>query len=330
MLGASAPGVPTGFVEGSVGLGPLGQTHLRAQWGILRESPFFDNHPDNDQLLLSAFFADWTPAGASGLRVGASYTYRDPLDAGFTLPMLVRAFSTTSAQDALRLAGDGIAAVHVAWISSLLGVWGTWGRGDYWLNTEDFLTEPDYSQIWTGGLAVDWPQAGSGWRLVSEMASVTGSTTYRNNPTAYRHNVATQGYTHRGQMLGASIGPGAQGAWLLLERTDSSRTLGVEVERIVRDLDLYNTVFARRDGTSGEDREWRFGLLYEGPIPRFDVPGVSVKANGGLSLRWNRDYIQYSSNAHLVGPRESQIFLDLALTWDPNWKKDAPPPPPVL
>ncbi|MDP2957316.1 MAG: hypothetical protein Q8N53_12905 [Longimicrobiales bacterium] len=75
--------------------------------------------------------------------------------------------------------------------------------------------------------------------------------------------------------------------------------MGIEVERSLHDLDVHHEVFASRDGADGQDREWRLALRYEGAAPGFGSAVVGLRANGGLSLRWNRDYIQYSGNAAL-------------------------------
>lgn len=324
MVGASAPGVPAGYLDTSARMGPAGRVGLRLTYGLLRESPWFDDDPDNDRLLLTLVALDWEPAFLPGLSLGLSATYRDPLEDGVSPFMLVQPFKTRSAQTDDQLAEDAMAAAHARWETPSASIWGTWARGDGALDVEDVLTEPDHTQMWALGGRLRWAARGATWQLLGEAASSTGMRVRAGSD--YRHSKARTGHTNLGQMLGASVGPGARGVWLQVQRSASARTVGLEVERIVRDLDVYGRVFARRDGASGEDREWRVAALYEGPFPRFagrlaDVPGLSLRANGGVSLRWNRDYVRYSANADQVGPRESQLFLDVALTWDPSGRR---------
>ncbi|HSW31596.1 MAG TPA: hypothetical protein VLH75_19065 [Longimicrobiales bacterium] len=331
ILGASGPGVPSAFFEVGGRPGPVGRVAVRVQYGMLRESPYFDGDPDNDRLLFTLFTLDWAPAFAPGLALGTSFTYRDPVEGALMPSMLLQPFRTRSAQSEDQLNEDGMAAAHARWDVGRVGVWGTWARADGALDVEDLLTDTDHAQLWTVGGRTSWTAGGVDWVFTGEASSSVGRALRQPRlgsvTSTSRHGMAFQGHTHQGQPLGSSIGPGASAWWLSVLRTSpGGPTLGAEVEHVTRDLDVHFEVFKRRDGSSGEDREWRFGVLYQGPIPRFagrlaDVPGVSVRANGGLSLRWNRDYIRYSSNAHLVGPRESQIFLDLALTWDPSAKR---------
>lgn len=331
VLGASAPGVPSAFLSAQGQAGPLGEVRIRLRYGLLRESPYYDSIPDNNSLLHTLLSLDWEPGPLPGLTLGVSFSYRDPLVRGFSLDMLGHPFGSRSAQTPEQLAEDAMAAAHARWASRAVQVWGTWARADGALDVEDLLTDSDHSQLWAVGARTYWTSGGVRSSLTGEAASSAGRNLRQPGggvTSTLRHGMAPQGHTHYGQPLGPSIGPGARAWWVELRRTaPEGPTLGAEIEHITRDLDVHWEVFRRRDGSDGEDREWRFGLLYEGPVPRLDWPGLSMKANGGLSLRWNRDYIQYSSNAHLVGPRESQVFLDLALTWDPNVKRRPQPEP---
>lgn len=322
IVGSSGPGVPSGYLDGGGRAGPLGRMGFRLQYGLLRESPWFDDDPDNDRLLLTLLGLDWEPAFLPGISLGLTAIYRDPVEDGVTPFMLFQPFKTRSAQTDDQLAEDAMAAAHARWVTPAATFWGTWARGDGALNVEDLLTEPDHTQMWAVGSRVRWGEGDAAWELVGEAASSTGMRVRAGSD--YRHSRARTGHTHRGQMLGASVGPGARAQWVQLRRSaEPAGTVGVEVERILRDLDAYARTLRRPDGASGEDREWRLAALYEGPVPAFAgglarVPGLSVRANGGVSLRWNRDYVRYSANADQVGPRESQLFLDLALTWDPR------------
>jgi hypothetical protein len=329
VLGATAPGVPAAFAEAHSRLGPLGLVGFRLQYGLLRESPWFDDDPDNDRLLHTLLALDWEPAFLPGLALGLTSSYRDPIEDGVAPFMLLQPFKTRSAQSEEQAAEDAMAAAHARWETASATVWGAWGRGDGALDVEDLLTDTDHNQFWALGARVPWTGAGGAeWSLVGEAFSATGRALRDRRvgavPSTHRHGSATQGHTHLGQPLGPSPGPGSRGLWLRVARTaPEGATLGVEAERLLRDLEVHMDVLRRRDGASGEDREWRLAALYEGLIPAVAgglsrVPGLSVRANGGVSLRWNRDYVRYSANADQVGARESQLFLDLALTWDPR------------
>ena len=131
-----------------------------------------------------------------------------------------------------------------------LGVPRGWG-GDIWRvgrtqlrpSLRDFLIAPNHTQAYTLGL--QW--RGGNWRdgsfrVQSEITQLEQSATFRDGPIGswYTSTRVIQGYTNRGQTLGASIGPGASSQWLAVDYLKPGWRLGAFMGRIRWNQDVHN------------------------------------------------------------------------------------------
>jgi hypothetical protein len=90
-------------------------------------------------------------------------------------------------------------------------------------------------------------------------ATVTDQTTVlANHPPAdfYTGRTAPQGFTQRGQILGASVGPGGQSQWLSADYVMPNWSVGVMLQRI----------------------RWEDDALYRQPLPNFFRHDVTLLA----------------------------------------------------
>lgn len=130
----------------------------------------------------------------------------------------------------------------------------------------------------------------------------------------YRHGANRTGYTHEGQLLGSSIGPGSTLAWVGFRHQSARGELHVELERSGWNRDAMRL---RRfgDGVAEEDREVRF---LTGGTQLLDwLPGGargSVKTGAGV--RWNRSLVTALSEDFLT--RETNLVLQVSASWDPE------------
>src|SRR5690606_30741355 len=88
----------------------------------------------------------------------------------------------------------------------------------------------------------------------------------RESPTWYTHHVVRDGYTHRGQVLGAGIGPGSNVQSVDVSWVRGLKRVGVQAERFVHHNDFYykaTSDFRRRwvDIGIGLESEWDIGQL---------------------------------------------------------------------
>ena len=97
-------------------------------------------------------------------------------------------------------------------------------------------TAPGHTQGYTLGLQWAHPvHAGAGTiRLQAEQTILEKSATFRDRPvgTWYTSHAVVQGYTQKGQVIGAGIGPGGSSHWLAADYVARSWSVGVFGGRI--------------------------------------------------------------------------------------------------
>lgn len=94
-----------------------------------------------------------------------------------------------------------------------------WARTRLPINPRALLETPEHTQGYTIGVQWLRPFRRGELRVQAEHTYVEESPTYPWLTTGswYASSVIPQGYTHEGQVLGASVGPGASGQWLALD-----------------------------------------------------------------------------------------------------------------
>lgn len=219
-----------------------------AQWllGSLRESDFFDTTRANDRRSLSGLVVVWTPSGDSGISVGAARTVwandDSPFPAGAAFDFLrnVGAPNTDTAAKPAPGRADQIFSLFGRWVFPGAGfeAYAEWARFELPASLRDLIEYPQHSQAYTAGLQWARPVrvmgAAARVRLVAEGTYLEPDPSQRVRPvgTTYASRVVPQGYTNRGQSLGAAIGPGSSSQWLSLDLFAARYTLGAYFYRI--------------------------------------------------------------------------------------------------
>jgi hypothetical protein len=232
ILTNNAGGFPHAFVRTARPLRTaVGDFEGRWMVGALSESAYFDSDPDNDSRSLAL----------------AGVTYRPRLEPELTLGVsrAVFAAATSDAKALLRWfdvvqpttrpnsrpwsdttftgGRDQLTSVFGRWVFPRAGaeIYGELGRAEWPASLRDFLVDPTHTMgyLMGGQLAQPWARAGAVWRFQGEFTFLERSNSYRYRPTQswYSSRAAPQGYTQRGQVLGASIGPGSSHQWLALD-----------------------------------------------------------------------------------------------------------------
>jgi hypothetical protein len=112
-------------------------------------------------------------------------------------------------------ARDQMIELFMRWVlpESNFEVYGSFGRNDHSFDQRDLILEPDHATAYTLGVQKLFLQPGSGFvRLRWEFTSLANglTQTIRPAPTWYAHHIVSQGYTERGQVIGAQAGPGGR------------------------------------------------------------------------------------------------------------------------
>lgn len=225
---------------------------LEGRWlvGSLVESLYFDDDGGNDLRSLSGLVLTLRPAGLETLTLGLARTVVAPLDGLGALPgdfhhALTRwdgLPGSPGGEDPP--ATDGLTALFARWIHPDAGVevYGEWARAEPPGSVRELLTAPQHSQAWTAGL--QWAEAldddGRRVRLQVEATNLEQTRILPDRPTPpdyYTGRAAPQGFTHRGQVLGAAVGPGGSSQWLAGDYLTAEWSAGAFLERVRRNND---------------------------------------------------------------------------------------------
>lgn len=251
----------------------IGRLEAEVMWGRLSESRVFDFDPGNDRRLFEALTASFAPALAPGLTLGYVRVFLFPNESvGFhhyfdpIVQPLFKAFLKSGSDDGSR-PDNQLTSIFFRWAFPPVGleIYAEYGRDDHAFNLIDLLEEPGHSSAWMLGLQKLFP-AGRRWvRLHFELAHTFEMPTVnptRGTPVFYNHAPEIQGYTQRGQMLGAGIGPQADTQFLAVDWFRARGRVGVFVERLVRhERYFYDVVSTRPEGAlRRHDLQMTFGL----------------------------------------------------------------------
>ena len=188
----------------------LGNIEGRIWNGKLKESDYFDNDPNNNERMLTAMSASYEPSFIPGLTIGANrifITYWRPENFKY----LLRLF-TFSRSNALASSGndeDQKFSLFVRWEFPSVGfkVYGEFGRDDF---SSDEKANPLHTAIYTIGAkqTIHLP-----YILQSELSFEINNFEMSQDFQLqwpyigyYAHGFVKQGYTSKGQILGAGSG----------------------------------------------------------------------------------------------------------------------------
>lgn len=221
LWGSQGAGVPAAFVRTKAPVATRFGT-WDAWWtvGTLRESSFFDRNPDNDRRSMGAFAVSWRPPRTTGVEVGLSRFVILADNAPFTaLFAPLGSVGRPNGPDSLDAGSrDQITSLWTRWAPPGVGfeAWAEWARFEEPASLRDLLESPGHSQGYTVGLQWARRLRGGSARLWGEATYLEPSPSLRLRPVGitYGSRSVPQGFSVRGQPLGAGIGPGSSSQWM--------------------------------------------------------------------------------------------------------------------
>lgn len=136
-----------------------------------------------------------------------------------------------------------------------------YGRNDHSNDLRDALTEPEHTRAYVVGFRKLIPVRSAdefiqiGVELTQTEKPATRET--RASETWYSHYQVLDGYTNKGQVLGAGIGPGSNLQTLDVSWVKGLKRIGIQFERLVNNNDLfYNFAYASTDKNQYINRHW--------------------------------------------------------------------------
>jgi hypothetical protein len=339
LMSGASPGFPHVFLGTSrpVGIG-IGRLSAEAVWGHLAESDYFEGDEAYSRRMIAGLVVMLQPYVLDGLTIGiARSELRTIPPEGFSLLdylLLPYAEPLANTPGGPFDGENQLFSVYARWAFPETGfeVYAEYGREDLWDGWDDFFKEIDHSAAIAFGIQKLTPLRGDrSLRIAGEVASLNFSETQRSGRIEtiwYTHHQVRQGYTHRGRLLGAPIGPGSDAQYLEVDVLSPGWVAGAYVSRIRFHKDNYYQSLASRYTYKGHDVELTGGV--RGALLRME-PGIEVTAELALSGRYNRGWVD------MLGPYnetwERNLMLRLGASWRPafgrTFRAGGPPSPPT-
>ncbi len=255
LLSSQAAGAPRIYVKTSTPIRVAGEIDIRYFLGGLAFSPFFFAEKEDSSRSLAGVAAVWRPRFEKGLSLGLARIVAAPrIGNGWFRRVLdpIGPVGTPNAlpfSDKTQNAGrDQLFSVFGNWRLPDDGteIWFEWGRAELPSGLRDFVESPNHTQALTLGLQHIRPLASSAWtwRVGAEFSQTNQSSTYRERPTGswYTSRAVQGGFTQKGQVLGATIGPGSVTQRVGLDFASPSKSIGFFAYRIKWDDDAFYTI----------------------------------------------------------------------------------------
>ncbi|MXV17385.1 capsule assembly Wzi family protein [Hufsiella ginkgonis] len=249
---------------------PVGSFEAQVVGGRLEGSGIT---PDNDPFqLFVPYSTDWryfsgiiftySPRWTPGLFIGVSRAfniYHSDLKPGFRgyLPFL-DVLEKKNSEDEDFKGKDQVFSFFSRWVwpEAKAEIYIEYGRNDHSYNTRDFLIEPDHARAYIFGIRKLIPlnRTGESIGFGFENTNMASGNTrmIRYGPTWYVHPVIRHGYTNRGEVLGAGIGPGSN-----LVSNDLSWHKGLNKSTIQVDWYWHNLDYSRVVFNGAAANQWK-------------------------------------------------------------------------
>jgi hypothetical protein len=325
ILSSNAAGFPHVFLETSNPIATrIGRFEGQIFWGRLAESDYWDDDPTNDRRLFTGLILTYEPRWLPGLFLGASRVYMQTIPPGglgfrstFIEPYRSLRENRAKSDDG---GGDNqLASIFARWAHPASGfeVYLELTREDHWEDFTELLMVPAASRGYMLGLQ-HVRDTRRGWlRLYGEMINLQDPLPIRHSgrkgPIIYYTNSAVrQGYTHRGQILGAAVGPGVDAQTLGADLFTASGSSGLFLERARYDADTYLIIWSESLGpTRRHDVELTAGAHHLHFFSGFDLRSAVA-----YSYRQNRNFVGLDPS----GPpaKEHNWEIQLELRWHPG------------
>ena len=259
---------PIGFIEGQFIAGRL-----------LASDNVFNLSRLKDWRYLSGMVFNLQPRWVPGLFIGLTRVFQmyhnDVNEAGDYFPLFQAFEKNKTVEDSKRR--DQLTSVFARLLLPKAGaeLYVEFARNDHSVDIRDFTMQPNHSRAYLAGVQklVDLNVREEKLLISAEITQLSQAPTrfVRDAGTFYTHGQILQGYTHRGEVLGAGIGPGGNIQTFEFSWLKGFKKLGIQFERFVHNNDYYQGI-SLGDG----DKEGQWVDLSAGILIKHDYKNLLV------------------------------------------------------
>jgi hypothetical protein len=320
LLSDNAAGVPRLFARTAHPIRTrAGLFEGRAFIGALTESPFFDQNPSNDIRSLSGLLVLYRPAIDTGLTLGLSRLVMARAQSG--VGVIQHALDVVLSYETIKPAGDTgttgqsyqrtdqLISLFARWVFPQSGfeTYLEWSRMELPRSMREYLEVPQSTQGYTIGLQYAQPHHHESYfRLQGEVTYLEQRQVLPNRPPPdyYTGRAAPQGFTQRGQVLGAAIGPGGSTQFIGMDWMAKAWQAGAFVGRTRTENDAMYREVGPRD--TRHDVTIYSGVRGGARLPWTDIAGE-------LTVGRRMNYL-FQNDYYLGSPVVATDIQNLTLT----------------
>ena len=299
----------------------IGQIDGKIIWGRLTESDYYDTNRENNYRYITGIIGGYRPSFVKGLNIGIQrIMYRSWQQGELAVKDVFSTFLNTSSHYDTSFGSvitndkyDQIASFTLRWNLAELGfeIWGEYARNDFAGGIMDFLRYPDRSSALTLGASESYELKNDATIfLLFESTRLSANQLQINNtfssPTYYVHNILDHGYTQKGQLLGAGIGPGSNTHVFQVQYLNEKHLIGFTAQRI-RFYDDY----ILNQNVGSLTYPWEFEIFVAGDYKR-TFKQFSIDLELAYAHHYHR-YFNYEDNlGNLIISCSLRYFLSLS------------------
>lgn len=280
---------------------PIGSFEWQAVSGILKNSGILPDDTTrsfegqrlyrvkfDDNRYLNGMIITWQPKWTTGLFLGMSRVfvqYESDLGNSFSryLPIVGKLFKGGNVAKEDSINKDQLLSIFFRLMlpKEKAELYAEYGRNDHAANIKDLILEPEHTRAYIIGFRKMFnTKKGKNVELFTEVSNlqIPATVSVRPQGSWYAHSGILQGYTNRGQVLGAGIGPGSNSQTIGLNWIKEIDKFGVMLERVAWNNDFYFDAFA--------------------PLGNFRRHWIDVSLN--LNKSWHRKHFIYNADLSLI------------------------------
>lgn len=257
----------------------IGAMEFKWIWGAMQESDYFDTKSENDRKYITGFTLGYQPSFVRGLSLGVNrvmYTRwaDDDLEAEDFFNAFVR---NTHRGLKKNDEYDQMFSLVIDYEFPKVGldIYAEWARNDFFGSIMDLAEHPDRTRALTIGLTKTFDlDNGNLLEINYEKTTLSSNQIQISSPgisaTYYVHSVVESGYTHKGQIVGAGIGPGSNSDIIWVNFYNPKGKMGITFQRMRFNDDYLVNAYA---GVQDEptDYEITLGIDYVRMFENFSI-----------------------------------------------------------
>ena len=285
-----------GSFEGQIISGKLegsGLTSPKSQFiidGIDYELP-----KSNDWRYINGLSINYHPKWIPGLFIGLNRTiqvYRDDMGNSFSDYMPIFApFQKVKLNNEDAKNRDQLASLFFRWAmkESKFEFYGESGWNDHSKNLTDLFESPEHSRAYLFGfnkLFMLNKSKNKYLKVNFENTHLEQSADRNVRPAGawYLHGIILHGYTNKGEVLGAGIGPGSNLQTLDFSVWENDKVWGIQLERYAHNMDFYYDVY------TDYNHKWVDLALNTYAYRKYGHLGIQAKLNTSLTNNYQYQY----------------------------------------